>query len=801
MKYYLYNGDDTIEMKGTNATGSNLLGINEDSNLKYYDTFPKMQFHDKGNKPTDGNNCLVFFSGFKNLTDNRANPVTYHLSDDSYYQTRLNDGAPCWLFATGGRSATGNSLTIKLNEMPVFERYLTDVNGTTVKKSLDFGTAQELYVPKYSITEDVNIYSNFWKTYLEDLYDVNTKILTVYMRLKDKVGYDLLRQFYWFENAIWRINKISDWNIGLEETVKVEFVKVQDLDNYTSVTQKKSNSITLTASKYSIPYNGETIDLTLTTRNGGDWRLVASDNSVILSKTQGTGNSNIALTIPQSRAPRTLSYFTVTAIDNEGNTASVNFTQGYDGETQLSITPQYLIVPYNGGEYDIRFNWINQGNNDITDTYIVGDVKGTVEVDGYYATISVTESQEPDTVISGKVVFDNELYDGEVYIEQMPQSLSFGKDGGEYEFIFNYNTDVSYDNVPSWVVMNGNKLTVLPNYYEIERSGNLMVKNKDSFAYVRLHQEIGESPSKENKTVSPTNLYFGIEGGTQYLNIQIPNSWILTKVGDWFTTNVINGVGTSIVGVSCGTNSGKSRTGLITVKDIVTGDEYNVSVKQIGEISDREISVTPSTIETDYKGGEYDITLTYIERNGDYVDIEGNGLTWTDIIWKGDVGTIKVTVPVNDSVETKEYLLTFKSSIGNVSVTIIQGGAPSINVDKKAISFDMYGGTTDVIVTSEIEWYATTSDSWFRVIPSTGDVGTNTVVIQTDYNSKETDRVGYVYLMDAHTDRKRATITVGQKRFIEEITVLPSTINFYRNGGTKTFSIISNTSWTIELNE
>ena len=427
-------------------------------------------------------------------------------------------------------------------------------------------------------------------------------------------------------------------------------------------------------------------------------------------------------------------------------------------------------------------------------------MKGTVDVDGYYATISVTESQEPDAVISGKVVFDNELYDGEVYIEQMPQSLSFGKDGGEYEFIFNYNTDVSYDYIPSWATMNGNKLTVLPNYYEVERSANMMVKNKDSFAYVRLHQEVGNAPTQGTTKVSPTELYFGIEGGTQYLNIQIPNSWILTKVGDWFTTNVTNGVGTSIVGVSCGTNSGKSRTGLITVKDIVTGVEYNVSLKQIGEISDREISVTPSTIETDYKGGEYDITLTYIERNGDYVDIEGNGLTWTDIIWKGDVGTIKVRVPKNYDSETKTYVLTLITSIGNVSVTITQGeGLPYLDTDKKSLMFDDDGGTSTITVTSNIDWNAEISDSWLRVEPSTGGKGTSTFDIVVNVNSVTSNRVGYIYLK--YGSEVMETITITQKAFVETLSVTPSSIVFYSDGGTSNFTITSNTSWTIELIE
>ena len=44
-----------------------------------------------------------------------------------------------------------------------------------------------------------------------------------------------------------------------------------------------------------------------------------------------------------------------------------------------------------------------------------------------------------------------------------------------------------------------------------------------------------------------------------------------------------------------------------------------------------------------------------------------------------------------------------------------------------------------------------------------------------------------------------ATITVSQTKFIETITVSPSTITFEAGGGTASFTITSNTSWTIEL--
>ena len=44
------------------------------------------------------------------------------------------------------------------------------------------------------------------------------------------------KQFYYFDNSIWRIHKIEDWGIGANDTVKVTFVKVIDVENYTSIT-------------------------------------------------------------------------------------------------------------------------------------------------------------------------------------------------------------------------------------------------------------------------------------------------------------------------------------------------------------------------------------------------------------------------------------------------------------------------------------------------------------------------------------------------------------------------------------
>ena len=805
LKYNLYNGEDTIEVNGTNAAGSNIMGINEGEGMKYYDLFPKLQFHDEDNSPTDGNNCLVFFSGVKDLSKGRTNPISYYLTDDCYWQSQLNEGTPCWLFATSDIDVYERPAARKINSIPVFERYLTDSDGNRVKKSLDFGSPQELFIPSYSITDEVNIYHNFWKTYLEDLYDINTRVLTAWVRIIGQPNPNWLRKFYWFENSIWRINKITDWNVGSYDTTKVEFVKVQDVGDYTSITQTKSNIIKLMASKYNVSPNGERVTLDLTTLNEGTWFIKGSDNGLIFSKANGTGSQQLSVTIPQTKTPTANTPYYITAVDDEGNMANITINQGYNGETRLIVKPTNLIVPSSGGFYDIDFEWINQGNNNIENCSVSGDIKVEVVVDGFDGDLTVKQNTENNN-ISGKVRFYNSNFDAEIGIDQLAERVDFTKDGGSVDMIFNYNSNLTFLNLPYWLSVSKvsdmeYRLTAIPNYYEDVRQGTITVSNGVNTADFRAFQEVGDAPAQETPKVAPNSLYFGENGGTQYLSINIPNTWVITENLDWVSLNMNNGDGNSIVGVIAAANEGNTRSGIIKVRDVVSGIEYDVYVTQVGTTSTRSFTINPTTIDAPTDGGTYTVTINYENRNGDYVGISGEGVTWTDLNWLGDVATTTVTVPNNTTHSGKVFNITFTSSIGNATLTINQVGLEeTLTIDKTMIGSDMNGDSNVVSVDSNVPWYAETSVDWITVNPSSGE-GKMDVSIITDKNPTVEDRTGYVYFKSVETNTILATINVTQGKLVEVISINPSTIVFDAEGGTATFTINSNTSWNITVME
>jgi hypothetical protein len=613
------------------------------------------------------------------------------------------------------------------------------------------------------------------------------------------VGYDLLRQFYWFENAVWRINKITDWNIGLDDVTKIEFVKVQDLEGYTSITQTRSNTIKLFASKYNVAPNGEQVTLNINTENGGKWVLKGNDNGLIFSRPDGVGNGTVTLTIPQTKAPANNTNYTITAVDDEGNTHSIVIVQGYNNSTRLNITPSKLIVSSNGGTYDIDFEWINQGDNEVSAASFMGDVTGNVEIDGFSAAVSVNKNTE-DAIISGKVLFEAGNYDAEVLIDQMPEMLEFGKDGGEYEFAFNYNTDVRYNYIPYWATIEGNKLTVLPNYYETERGANIMVQNDRSFAYIRLKQAVGSSPAPETPKVSPNSLYFDASEGTQFLSINIPNTWVIVEDIEWVFTNLKNGDGAGIIGVSVSENYGETRSGVLIIKDVVSGAEYSVFVTQVGLSTTRTFTITPSSINVPKEGGIFNVQISYVGRNGDFVSMEKNGdFTVSDLVWSGENAETVISVTENTSTNIKEMVLTFNTSIGKFDLEIKQYPSnENIDIEKESLYFGDDGGGDLAPFTTNVPWIASVSDSWIEINPTEGEEGYCPLAIVTSPNTSITPRTGYVWIDSQITGERLSTITIQQSGLVEEIKVIPSTVTFNAEGGIAKIKIMSNTDWTIE---
>lgn len=223
--YHLYNddGDPNDVTVGISRKGSYSSINPKSTETIQYDSFNKVQFCD-GNKPVDGANVLLFFNGIKTV------PVNYWITDDLGYMFQLNDKAT-WLWTAIENDASGNQIAIKTNSLPQFSRYIMD--DEYIYASWDFGRTRELYIPEISYVDgDATIYERYWRAYIQDLYDIDTRIVTGYIQFDEKPTKESLKHFYYFEGSYWVIDEIIDYNPTSYELTKVKFVKVNDKNNY-----------------------------------------------------------------------------------------------------------------------------------------------------------------------------------------------------------------------------------------------------------------------------------------------------------------------------------------------------------------------------------------------------------------------------------------------------------------------------------------------------------------------------------------------------------------------------------------
>ena len=64
---------------------------------------------------------------------------------------------------------------------------------------------------------------------------INTKSVQCFVNFMGiTVNEELLRNFYYFSGSYWLLNKIENYDINTIQTVKCEFIKINDLNSYLS---------------------------------------------------------------------------------------------------------------------------------------------------------------------------------------------------------------------------------------------------------------------------------------------------------------------------------------------------------------------------------------------------------------------------------------------------------------------------------------------------------------------------------------------------------------------------------------
>ena len=124
--------------------------------------------------------------------------------------------------------------------VPILNHYSTTFPSIT---DTDLNWAPE--VPLYQVDAQPynNLFTMYWKTYLDGLYSGRNRIMVAHfaLDLTDILDFSFAK-YYWIKNSYWRILKITDYKIGQTETTQVTLIKVTNEGNACNLTYVSNNS-------------------------------------------------------------------------------------------------------------------------------------------------------------------------------------------------------------------------------------------------------------------------------------------------------------------------------------------------------------------------------------------------------------------------------------------------------------------------------------------------------------------------------------------------------------------------------
>ena len=802
LKYNLYNRqnvDDTCEIE-LPVRYSSLQGISTYS--KYYDLYDKPQFHSEDNKTIDGSGVLLFFNGYEKCISPNSVDLNYWLTDDLPAMESLNSNS-CWLYTNDEYNEAGEQIAIKVDKLPRFSRYW--LQGDVINHSMDFGQPRQLYAPNLTTIEESTIYYNYWKTYIEDIYDVNTKVLDCYVKLDNKPNPEWLRRFYWFDNSIWRLEKIQDWSISSFETTKMQFVKVQDMANYSNEVVSDAGIITITANTTTVPSEGGSVTFTVTVTDGSCWEGDENWDLFFGETPTGCGNKTFTLNVDANQQGRLMRLNVINENNVAGNGVVIE-QKPIEFTVNQFAQYTYTNVPATGGTclYNVRCtgSWTVTSDR----TYCVPLSAGGTGNTEYGETLQVRWS-ENDTVTIRQAILTFTDSNGNV-IKKIK-----GQDGQEFlkiHFPYSGGTEVieAKSNAteilkPDWITIvdNGNDTyNIYAKFNEGSyRCENLIFNYADGTRFTILaeqdyyvEEEEGITGNTSALTVTQFAQYSNTNvprtGGTCLYNVRSTSPWTVTSDRTYCIPLASGGTGNTEYGqtlqVQWSENTSISFRDAILTFTNTDGGLVRVKKYQDGyTVSELDYPASGATQSVEWNNSGATVVtkpdwITVVEDDGDY----------------------DLTADANNGGERNGTVVLEDADGNQLTVYVKQaGGEGGFNVEPQALSFEGSGSTATITITNtnNNSWSVVGKPDWISVSQNSGNSAA-TITVTASTNTVEYDRIGTIVINNSTTN-KTYTVICTQAAGLPAFAVNPSFLYFENTGGTLDFVIKNdnNVNWQI----
>ena len=823
---FLYNSIDYKLFRTPNDTASDLslippsgytqTGYTAENGKE--DWLPKLQLNNN-NDPLDGTNVLCFYAGTKTSPLVGGQQAIYYLTDDVAEMYVLNGETPCWIWTISEKN--GNQQIAKgMTKLPIFSRMLYDASETNIEYTWDFGRVRDTYVPVKSYEDKATIYERWWANYIADLYDPNTRVAEVYVKMEGKVVGDWLRAMYWWDNTYWVLTEINDYNITSYNTTKCKFVRVNDITNYTSgITPPAVMEpyAVLVPEKYLIPTSGGTINAYVKTSYPELTWHIEYPSYITPSIGWGTGSTPLTLTFPANpnddgrdiiigtyylTSPRVRTNFWQNGreiVDKQlivngtsGNTAGMVFNYEAQSSTAATITYE------------------NRENDTVTVSSDAGwlTVSSVVWLDtGDTAPVNITMTENTGTTVRSATITLSAVSAGlsaSIKIDQLPEQVEISNNGGSQSItLLNTVYTVSALNA-YWATIktSGDTITFSADANTAQTARyELVGVSVDDGIITSASTQLVQNGGGGNLTVVPSAITAEWSGGDKMIVVQCMSNWIASDAPDWVTLSNESGTsGQSVVIVTLPEYDGNTdRTGDIIFTDGTRTASTRITQQQK---SGESLIVTPPSLYFDYTGQTLYLIVSCtnpfwrISSKPDWVvTSQDSGRSGTSMI--------AVTAPLNTG-DTRSGDITVTDLRTVISCQMIQpssSSTPSITLSPTTIVAENSGGSYTLNIA-----YAnrngdsvsiTSSENWVSVSPVVWNGNNGTATVTVDNYGVNMSRQATL-TVNAILGGVSATATVNQKPQ-PYISLTPPSVLFAQTGGTATLTLDTNTDWVIDI--
>lgn len=305
-----YNFDEDVDKLFKDVNGGIVTTDNVISWENLY-TYKKVVFSfpseiyvyckDKDNKFVDVFGQFYFHNGLREFsTEEALHMRNVYISDDSDFMNGNN-----LYFYYQNSSASSRALTY-----PALDVLCGD-------NMCLFNVPKENYTYLKNYSGKKSIYTNFWKKYIDERYNIQNKVINCYLELKpiDFINFKF-NNLVKYGNQLCIVNKIYDYNITSDKTTKVDLITIQDIGGYNNSAYTYDYIIASTNS-LTIPYN---YYKKITIKSSGNWELHADDWSdyLTVSPTSGTaGETEVIIGSTDETRGYTLTF---DLLDGDGGT-------------------------------------------------------------------------------------------------------------------------------------------------------------------------------------------------------------------------------------------------------------------------------------------------------------------------------------------------------------------------------------------------------------------------------------------------------------------------------------------------